>query len=375
MLTGVLAVTVLVAAVPLSAQSAPPITVSGYLQAQYDRVSSDGDSTDRAILRRAMLSVDATPLPAWTARLQVDAGPLTFGGKLLLRDAVLRYTGWEPQGLTVSVGNQKLPFSRAYLTPASRRGLIERPATGLRPFGTPGRTVAIRLDGHTATRHLQWSAAAGSALHRPDAQTLRIDGAVEAGDDWNQGVIGVSRLEWHPLGETPRDQGGFGGPRRLVVGVAGYTWHNDGDRNDYTIAGHATSATKADLQDAWALEGSAGYRDGRTSVDAEYHLLRGRSVDPAFGGGLYRDGEARLHSFSVEAGVMVIARRLEALAAFDGLAAPVYEAPVYGPSLGMTYYVDRHDLKFSVMHRSTHNDGFGRGVSARATFAQAQIAF
>jgi hypothetical protein len=372
-----LAAALLGAVAPLSAQSsAPAITLSGYVQPQFERVvlREGTEPTDHALLRRAVLTVDAAPLAGWSGRVQVDLGPLTTRNDILLRDAYLRYTGWASRGLTVTIGNQKLPYSRSYLVPAMRRGLIERPVTGTRSLGTPGRSLSVKLDGRIATIW-QWSAAVASTLHDPDIAVVHLDGVAESAADWNEGVLAAGRVELHPLGPMAAGQGDFGGPPRVMLALGGYTWTNDGDRDTYTSGGRSTSATHADLDHARALEASAAFRGHRLSVDAEYHHLTGRTVDPAFTGGVYRAGAVAMDAFSVEGGVMIVARRLEALAMIDGLAVGAHDATAYGPAFGAAYYFAGHDLKLSLMHRYTVNVQGTAGVGAHATSAQAQIVF
>jgi hypothetical protein len=377
------AVTVLVVAAglalaaPLSAQTPPAsrITLSGVIQPQVNLVVRDGDTTDRVLLRRALVAVDVAAAPGWTARVQADFGPTTVDGQVLLRDAYLRYTGWAGHGLVLTIGNQKLPFSRIYGLPASQRGLIERPAPALRVYGTPGRTLSVRLDGRAAGPRLQWAASVASARHKPDVTQFRIDGDVEAASDWNEGVLTAGRVEWQPLGDMPRGQSDFGGPTRVVLAVGGYVWQNDGDTNFYTVDRRATSSTRADLDRARALETSAGFRGGRTSIDVEYHRVSGQAIDPHVQGGLYQDGEAHLQLVGIEGGVMLVPKRLEALAAFDSVRARAEDPRISGPSVGMNYYLSGHELKFSVMHRWVRNDDFVSGARSHATFVQAQLAF
>ena len=233
----------------------PSVTIGGVIQADYEAVTVADTTRDRAFFRRLMLTVQVVATKDWTGQLQIDVAPSVQGDRVVVRDAYLRYLGWTAQGLTVTIGNQKLPFSRAALISASRRGLIERGAPGERPYGTPGRALAVQIDGRHQDQHVQWAAALASALHGPDVLEIRLDGLPESRETWNEGVLGAGRVEWHPLGNTPRDQGDFNrGPLRVVVGAGAYVWQNDGDRNLFTTDGAATSTVFADADQAQGVE-------------------------------------------------------------------------------------------------------------------------
>jgi hypothetical protein len=353
----------------------PPVTLNGYVQAQYEEIDRPGEANDRAYVRRLVLTVEAAPAASWVGRIQADLAPTTVGDAVVIRDAYLRYTGWAAHGLTLTVGNQKLPFSRSFIVSSARRGLVERTVIGERSFGTPGRSIAMKLDGHTRSDLWQWSGAVASALHSPDAATLRIDGIADAASDWNEGVVALGRIELHPLGNTPRDQGDFGSGMRVVIGGAGYIWRNDGDTNAYTDEGRALSRTLADVQQAQALELSGGLRGHRLSLDAEYHRVAARTVDTSFSGGLYMSGKTSLNQFGVEAGWMLVRRRLEALAAFDTMTVAGRDAIASRPAVGANWYFSGHNVKLEMMHRETYNDRGVRGARLHATYLQAQIAF
>jgi hypothetical protein len=295
---------------------------------------------------------------------------------VVVRDAYLRYLGWTPRGLTVTIGNQKLPFSRAALISASRRGLIERTAPGERPFGTPGRALAVQIEGRHRSQHVQWAAALASALHGPDVAEIRIDGLAESKDTWNEGILGGGRVEWHPLGNTPRDQGDFGrGPLRVVVGAGAYRWQNDGDRNLFTTGGVATSAVFADADQAHGVEISAGLRGQGFSLDTSWQRTAARTLDAGFTGGIYQDGDAVLHVTGVESGYMAVPGTLEILAGFDTVDIAARPALAYRPSVGASWYVNQHRLKFQFTHREAFNVLGIDGVRGRTTTLQAQLYF
>jgi phosphate-selective porin len=115
------------------------VSLGGYIQTQYTRISMDGgDPRDRVLFRRIMLWAQSDLGEHWSAEVEADVAPATLGERILVRDAYLRYSGLRDGHFIVTLGNQKMPFSRSALTGASKRGFVERPVTGERPFGAPG---------------------------------------------------------------------------------------------------------------------------------------------------------------------------------------------------------------------------------------------
>ena len=371
----------LVCVSPAGAQTPPPsttpsVTVGGVIQADYEAVTIADATRDRAFFRRLMLVVQIVATKDWTGQMQIDVAPSVLGDRVVVRDAYLRYLGWTPQGLTVTIGNQKLPFSRAALISASRRGLIERGAPGERPYGTPGRALAVQIEGRHQDQHVQWAAAVASALHGPDVAEIRIDGLAESRETWNEGVLGAGRVEWHPLGNTPRDQGDFvRGPLRIVVGAGAYVWQNDGDRNLFTTDGVATSTVLADADQAQGVEVSGGLRGRGFSLDASWQRIGAHTIDAGFTGGIYEGGDAAFQVTGVESGYMAVPGKLEILGGFDTIDIAARPALAYRPSFGANWYVNQHRLKFQFTHREAFNVLGVRGVRGRTTTLQAQLYF
>jgi phosphate-selective porin OprO and OprP len=360
------------------AQTQPPprLEFGGYVQTQYENTTEDGVTEDRVLFRRIMLDVTGRLIEGWLGRVQVDLAPATEGNGITVKDAWLRYTGFDDRGLSVMIGNQKLPYSRSVLTSSSRRGLVERLPVGDRAFGSPGRALSIKVDGRL-DGDLRWAVAVASVHHRPDADQIRLDGRAEAEDDWNQGPFVNGRIEWHPRGTVPLEQGAFDvRDFRYTIAAASYYWRNDGDRNIYTDEdGHALDADAVDLQDAVGFELSGAIRVPRTSVDIEFQRVSGTTVDSTFTGGIYSDGSTRLYKSGFEAGYMVIPPRFEVLGSFATLAIRDRDAVAYQPAVGLAWYFAQHRLKFQVMHREDFNAMGISGDRARATFVQAQYVF
>jgi hypothetical protein len=356
--------------------SQPSVIVTGYGQAQYRRVESDGDATDRVFFRRLYLGVRFVLTDDWSGTLLVDVAPAADGDQPVVRDAYLRYSGWSARGVTLTIGNQKAPFSRSVLGSSRSRSLIERPFTGERGYGAPGRALAVQADGRHSDEHFQWAASLASVLHAPDADELRLDGLADAAGDWNEGVMATGRAEWHPRGAVAREQADFTrGNFRVMAGASAYVWTNDGDRNAFTAEGDSTSDSMADLDRARAIELSTAIRGHGLSLDAAWSRISGDTIDPDFDGGLYRRGHAVLHQFGTEGGYMVVPSRLEIIGALDALSADGLESTTYRRSVGTIWYMNGHRLKLTALHRETFNALGVRDARARATSAQVQFAF
>ena len=348
----------------------PKVSFSGYIQPRYDRFSLSGETSDTVFLRRAVFAVKANLAPSWNAELQLDFGPpASSGDRILVKDAVLRYTGWTPQGVTITIGNQKMPFSLSSMQSAARRSHVERPFTGSSDFGAPGRSIGLRADGWHADRTIHWSAVLASSFVSPSARLTNIRGIAESRPGWSEGRLVVGRFELHPFGEVPLSQGDLErGPTRLLIAAAAYRW-----TNDYDVVAQGGDTVYA--SDVTGFEISGGLRRAGLSLDAEIQRIAGRAEDPVVSSGLYVLGEANLDKASLEAGYMLWRTHLEATGAFDVLDAEAYAEPWQRASVGMNWYVIGHAVKFSVMHRESFNTNGVGNVRSRSTYVQSHFAF
>jgi hypothetical protein len=357
---------------PASDPPRPPrMTFSGYVQPQYEVRSQEDDTRDRAILRRMLFGTEIALTPSWSAEFMVDAGPVasTGDGRLIVKDAYLRYDGLERHGVSIFVGNQKMPFSRALLGSSSRRGLIERPIGGDRSLGSPGRAIGVLADGWHRRRTIRWTASLASSLQSPDADEVRIDGIAEAHSNWNAGALLGGRFELHPLGEVSRAQSDFGrGALTVVAAVAAYSW-----RSGEGAPRHQAGTVDADH--VRGLEFSGGVRGHGVSVDAEFEHIAAVAMNRDVTLGLYVDGRAAIDKMSVEGGYMVIPRRLEPLLGFDAASSRSYAEPWRRVNAGMNWYVNGHRLKFSLMHRQSFNERGVRNERSHTTYLQAQFSY
>ena len=349
----------------------PRVSFSGYVQPQYEVRTSDGDTTDRTLFRRLFFTLDARPFENWRGQFQVDAGRLVSAGDLpVVKNAFIQYTGWQDRGFTLTIGNQKPPFSRSLITSSSRRALIERPFTGDRTYGNPGRAPLIKLEAAHRERHVYWAVAAGTTRQAPDADEVRIDGPAEAGTNGtNEGPIAGARVEFHPGGDVPREHGDFTrSAPHVALGAAVYRWWNDNDEGRH-------GGAAVDLAHVLGYEVSAALRGSGGWLDVAYHHIDAKAVDPTTTAGLYLEGRALLQQTSLEGGYLLWQAHLEAVGMFDTIANDAFADPWRRVSAGMNWYVSRHDLKFSLMHRESFNERGLAGARSHTTYIQTQFAF
>jgi len=355
---------------PAAAPTQSHISFSGYMQPQYEFVTSDGETEDRAFFRRLFVTLDASTAKDWSAEVQADLGRVASGGdRIVIKNAYVQYGGWRERGITLTLGNQKPPFSRSLITSSSKRSFVERPFTGDRAFGSPGRMIGLKAEGWHRERSIYWSGMAGITRHSPDAGEVRLDGAAEGGQGWAEGPMVVARIELHPLGEVARDHGDFNrGPLRVTVGAAAYGWWNDDDAEPH--GGEAVDAASVG-----AVELSGGLRGSGLTIEAEVERVTGDAIEAGVTHGLYLDGHLRLNKASLESGCMVLRERLELLGGADLLSTDAFDTSWHRLSAGMNVYLNRHALKFSLMHRESFNEGGVEGARSRATYIQTQFAF
>ena len=353
------------------APAAPRVSFSGYVQPQYEVRATDANTTDRTLFRRMFFTLDARPFDDWRGQFQVDAGRLvSFGEHPVIKNAYIQYTGWQDRGLTFTIGNQKPPFSRSLYASSSRRALVERPFTGDRAYGSPGRAPMLKLEGSHRDRRVYWAVAGGTSRQAANAHEVRIDGPAEIGvEGTNEGPLVAARVEFHPFGETARDHADFRHtPPRVVFGAAAYGWWNDDD-----VPPHGEESI--DLSRVHAFEVSAGMRGRGGWMDVEYHRVDARALDRLVSSGLYENGRALLHQAGVEAGYFVWRARLEAVGGIDAMNTDAFDEMWHRLFAGMNWYMNGHDLKVSVMYRESFDERGIRDARSHTTYLQTQFAF
>jgi phosphate-selective porin O/P len=340
------------------------VALAGIVQPQVSAQEIGSDpATDRLLFRRLQAEVQVTASPSWSSDLQVDFGQSTVS----LKNAYVQYGGWRSRGLTLTAGHAKLPFSRSNLTSGAKRETAERPFTGDRNFGVPNRILGARLDGASDGRRVQWSGAVGLEQQIVNTRRITFDSpTASATPATTTGRIVAGRLEWHPWGETPREQGDFHTSSwRSAFTLAGFRWQNDADR---------VTATGADLDHVGGGEASVALRGHGISIDAELHRTQSIAKDRALTQGIYRRGIAAMHTSSVEAGYVLPHTIVEAVAAYDSFEALAYSHQWRRFSSGVDVYVRGQSLKLQTTYRAgSHVEG--GDARTRELFAEVQMLF
>ncbi len=184
------------------------IEIGGRVQVQYHREDPDGgESTDELFLRRLRSYIQGSVTKNWLAKVQFDVGKASGDNEVAVKDAWMRYTGWD--GLNLTIGNQRMPFSREALTSSKRQQLVERTFVGDHNFGSPDRMIGVRLDGAGASNKVTWGVGLGAAEIDPDEDKMDFDSGANHGDDWNEGILVAGRVDFHPFGNLKMGQGDF----------------------------------------------------------------------------------------------------------------------------------------------------------------------
>ena len=333
------------------------VEVGGRVQIQYARVDPDsGDARDEVFFRRLRPYISGSVTKNWVGKIQFDLGKSLDGNEVAVKDAYMQYTGWKNMKLTI--GNSKTPFSREFLTSSKRQQTVERGFVGDHNFGTPDRQLGFKLEGHSDSKKVNWALALGSEQHDPDARKMDFDSPANNAADWNQGIVVAGRVDFQPQGKMKFDQGDFHSDRfRSSFSVAAFSWANDDDNNTYTdaVTGLSDNSSKADLDSADGFELSAGIRGMGVSVDAEYQLISGDTVDRTFTGGVYRNGTTDFDKMQVEGGYMLKGSPVELVAAWETIDADNYETSWDATELGINYFWNKHKVKVQFTYRMGEN--------------------
>jgi len=256
-----------------------------------------------------------------------------------------------------------VPFSRETLTSSKKQGFVERTFVGDHNFGSPDRALGLHLVGKSG--QINWGFSVASSSIDPDAGKIDFDSPVNKNSDFNQGWIVAGRAEYNIFGNVKLSQGDFSNKSGLSIAVAGFSWNNDDDNN-----GSANS-----LDSVTGLEVSLGYRGNGFSVDIEYNTFDADAVNPALTSGLYVNGSTTLENWSVEAGYMIMPSKLELMLGFSGQDADGYADEWTRTTLGLNYYVKKHNIKYQLSYRQNENVKGVIGNDSDEVFLQAQYVF
>ena len=345
------------------------LKVGGRIQLQYHQVQPDGSSSsDEIFFRRLRPYIEGSTHKDWKAKIQWDMGKATGENEIAIKDAYFQYKGMSNAKLTI--GNANFPFSREFLTSSKYQQLVERTFVGDHNYGTPDRNVGIHFTGNTESKKLTWGASGTVASIDPDAKKLDFDTPVNTNDDFNDGFMFGGRVDFHPFGKLKFSQGDFSGKTKATIGIAAYTWSNDGDNNTYTPG--ATS--KADVDTVTGMEISGAFRSAGFSVDAQYNSFDADTVESGFTGGLYVNGSTNLTNAAIEGGYM-IKNTIEIVAGYQTQDADGYATAWNRTSVGANWFINRHDTKVQLTYRMSENLNGVENDDEDEVFLQGQFVF
>ncbi len=354
------------------------IEVGGRIQLQYNNVDPDGgDSADDVFFRRLRPYIAGSVTENWYGKIQFDFGKAEDDNEVAVKDAYLKYSGFDVKNLSLSIGNTKTPFAREFLTSSKRQQLVERTFSGDHNFGSPDRQLGLRLDGKNGSKRLGYSVAVGAKSHDPAAGKLDFDSPANEQSDWNEGYVFAGRVDFHPLGAMKFDQGDFRSDDwKYTVGVSAFTWSNDDDVNTYTdpATGLTTSTSKVDLDQATGYELSGGVRGNGLSFDLAYQTINAETVDTGFTGGIYSSGETDLDKLTIEGGYM-IAKNFEIAAGYETQDADNYATEWERMNVGLNWFFNKHKAKVQLTYRMGENVDGVDGADTDTTYLQTQFVF
>jgi len=345
------------------------LKVGGRIQLQYYQSKPDGGTTtDNIFFRRLRPYIEGSTHKDWKAKIQWDMGKATGENEIAVKDAYFQYKGMKNAKLTI--GNANFPFSREFLTSSKYQQLVERTFVGDHNYGTPDRNVGIHFTGNTESKKVTWGASGTIASIDPDVKKLDFDTPVNTNDDFNDGFMLGGRVDFHPFGKLKFSQGDFSGKTKATIGVAAYTWSNDGDNNTYTPG--ATS--KADVDKVTGLEVSGAFRAAGFSIDAQYNSFDSDTVETGFTGGLYKNGSTNLTNAAVEGGYM-INNTIEIVAGYQTQDADGYATAWNRTSVGANWFINKHDTKVQLTYRMGESLNGVENNDEDEVFLQTQFVF
>ncbi len=344
------------------------LKVGGRIQLQYHQVQPDGgDTTDEIFFRRLRPYIEGSTHKDWKAKIQWDMGKAEGENEIAVKDAYFQYKGMSNTKLTI--GNANFPFSREFLTSSKYQQLVERTFVGDHNYGTPDRNVGIHMTGNTESKKVTWGASGTIASIDPDNKKLDFDTPVNRNDDFNDGFMIGGRVDFHPFGKLKFSQGDFSGKTKATIGVAAFSWGNDGDNNTY-----APGDSKADVDSATGVEVSGAFRSSGFSVDAQYNTFDADTVLAGITDGIYKNGTTTLTNAAIEGGYM-INNTIEIVAGYQTQDADGYATAWNRTSVGANWFINKHDTKVQLTYRMGENLNGVENADEDEVFLQTQFVF
>ncbi|MEK7748286.1 MAG: porin [Nitrospirota bacterium] len=343
-----------------------PLKVGGQIQIQASRLRGANHS-DGLAFRRLRPFIEKTVYENWKGRIQWDFAK----SKVVIKDAYIQNDGF--LNTTLTLGNSKTTFSRAFLTSDTKHQLVEISFVGDTKYGTPDRALGLKIEGHNESKKVAYGLFAGTEKIVTNQDTLQfispeenkgISGVVGSDDG---GWLATARLDFHPLGPLAFSQGNLKKKTKGTLSVAALKWNNI----DHV---HSTSSVSS-VDEVTGLEGSIAARFSGMSVDVQYNSFDIKTVNPAMTGGLYKAGKTTLTQLAVEAGYMIWPSRVELVGGYEIQDADNYAAKWDRKSAGLNVFLSGHEIKGQVTYRKSKNVKGVVDKNENELFVQAQFLF
>ncbi len=341
------------------------VKLGGRIQLQYHwKDPEGGERSDKILFRRLRPYIEGSVHQDWKGKFQWDMGK----GGVCIKDAYFQYKGWKD--INMGIGNMVFPFSPEGRTSSKYQQLVERTFVGDHNHGTPDRQPGIHVSGHFEEKTISWAASVAMGAIDPDNKKLDFDTPIQigAGSDWSQGPMGGASIDWYPWGYFKAKQGDFKGDLKLVIGTAGFNWKNDGDNLD-------ASRSKKDVDYVGGFEGHAGFRGFGFSLDAQYNYFKAGLIEPGIDSGIYLDSGTELKNAAIEAGYMILPKSLEIVLGYQVQDAAGYEVIWAASSVGLNYFILKHDVKLQLTYQMGKNQDGVEGNNMNELFVQTQYVF
>jgi phosphate-selective porin OprO/OprP len=328
------------------------LETGGKIQVQYfDADPDDPNHEDEWLLRRVRPFLLGHFAKSWRWKFELEVSSQVSAGTfnsndLDVRDAFVRYEGFEREGTRLTLGNQKVPFSREFMGSSTHQPFVERSFAGSTKAGVPDRIPGVHFRSPSRSGKLVLWASAGTAVHRQDTRGIPFESAVRAGSDLNHGWLAAARLDLRPTGALH-----IGKDIHYDLSLATYHWSNDGSSNPLTQEGESLDPEKADLDQASGVELSGALKAGRFTLLAQYNRIRADTVVEGFTGGVYLDGETDLEVALVEAGYRIPGSWVHLTGGLSRVDSKGYATPWKEQVVGLNLNPKRYLAKLQISHR------------------------
>ena len=336
------------------------VAIGGRAHLQYQQRDPDvGESTDDIGFRRLRVELDADFSKKWGTQIEwefgegdeLDINSGESNGELI--DGYIEYR--LDNGGKIRYGHTRVvQFGRSDLTSSNVHQQVERTLAGSTNSGNPARQTGVGYYSKRAKdTTFVWDLGVAFAEIDPANNQIDFDSEVTSEDENSEGILFGGRLQYFPQGYFKPAHDNFSRKSQWGFALAAFNWSNDGDQE-------GLDPSAPDLDNVTGMELSGAYRGYGFSIDAQYNSFSGEAVDGDLGkiGGatiFEANGDVDLDVYAIDAGYQIIPEKLQLALAYAVQDAEPYQDDFTQTSLGATYYVSRHNVKFQATYRMEEN--------------------